>query len=60
MFREDFSRITSQKFRNRDTPNVGLLATKDDTFYNLGHNIFRPFDVLPKFPFTTSETNHDY
>ena len=28
--------------------------------YNLGHNIFRIFDVLPNFPFTTSETNCDY
>ena len=28
--------------------------------YNLGHNISRLFDVLPNFPFTTSETNQDY
>ena len=28
--------------------------------YNLGHNILRFFDVLPNFPFTTSETNGDY
>ena len=24
------------------------------------HNILRCFDVLPNFPFTTSETMHDY
>ena len=28
--------------------------------YNLGHNIFRLFDVVPNFPFTTSEMNHDH
>ena len=28
--------------------------------YNPGHNIFRPFDVLPNFSFTTSEMNRDY
>ena len=27
---------------------------------NDGHNILRPFDVLPDFPFTTSETKRDY
>ena len=26
---------------------------------NLCHNILRPFDVLPNFPFTTCETNRD-
>ena len=28
--------------------------------YNHGHNILRIFDVLPNFPFTTSETKPDY
>ena len=28
--------------------------------YNQLHNILRLFDVLPNFPFTTSETMHDY
>ena len=28
--------------------------------YNHFHNILRFFDVLPIFPFTTSETMHDY
>ena len=28
--------------------------------YNHGHNIMRIFDVLPNFPFTTSETKPDY
>ena len=27
--------------------------------YNHFHNILRLFDVLPNFPFTTSETMHD-
>ena len=27
---------------------------------NHGHNIMRIFDVLPNFPFTTSETKLDY
>ena len=27
---------------------------------NHGHNILRLFDVLPNFPFTTSETKRDY
>ena len=28
--------------------------------YNHGHNITRSFNVLPNFPFTTSETKPDY
>ena len=28
--------------------------------YNHFHNILRLFDVLPNFPFTTSETMADY
>ena len=27
---------------------------------NHGHNILRRFDVLPNFPFTSSETKRDY
>ena len=30
------------------------------TIYNLCRNILKLFDVLPNFPFTTSERNHDY
>ena len=30
------------------------------SFYNLGHNILRLFDVLPNFPLTISETSRDY
>ena len=35
---------------------------KGDSYYtyNLGHNILGLTDVLPNFPFTKSETNHDY
>ena len=32
----------------------------DINMYKLGHNILRLFDVLWKFPFNTSETNHHY
>ena len=28
--------------------------------YNHFHNVLRLFDVLPNFPFTTSETTDDY
>ena len=28
-------------------------------YYNYDHNILRVFDVLPNFPFTTSETKPD-
>ena len=28
--------------------------------YNTGHNILRPFDVLPNFLFATNETKRDY
>ena len=28
--------------------------------YNHGHSIMRIFDILPNFPFTTSETKPDY
>ena len=37
----------------------GSGAIKNIISYNLGHNILRPFDVLPNFSFTTSETNCD-
>ena len=33
---------------------------KSEHLYNLGLNIFRLFDILPIFFFTTSEMNHDY
>ena len=33
---------------------------KEDFADNQFHNILRLFDVLPKFPFTTSETMRDY
>ena len=29
-------------------------------YYNADHNILRPFDVLPNFLLTTSETKRDY
>ena len=36
------------------------LCFSVDFDYNHGHNFVRIFDVLPNFPFTTSETKPDY
>ena len=36
------------------------LLLKVREIYNHFDNILRPFDVLPNFPFTTSETKRDY
>ena len=38
---------------------IRLMATALGKL-NHGHNILRLFDVLPNFPFTTSETKRDY
>ena len=35
-------------------------SEKKNTNYNHGHNIMKIFDVLPNFPFSTSETKPDY
>ena len=42
--------------------NVSKAATKLASLcdYNQFHNILRLFDVLPNFPFTTSEMRGDY
>ena len=37
-----------------------LLCVQTELNYSHGHNIMRIFDVLPNFPFTTSETKLDY
>ena len=39
---------------------VVWLSVINFHIYNHGHNILRIFDVLPNFPFTTSETKPDY
>ena len=36
------------------------VVTNKYLYYNLDHNILRLLDVLPNFPFTTSETDRDY
>ena len=36
------------------------LKNKKEMTCNLFHNILGLFDVLPNFPFTTSETIRDY
>ena len=35
-------------------------ASKKYSIHNHFHNILRVFDILPNFPFTTSETMGDY
>ena len=49
--------------------NTGNLIATDDVIIvkssefgaqNYGHNIMILFNVLPKFPFTTSKTKRDY
>ena len=39
---------------------VVKLRNNQDLNHNQLHNILRLFDVLPNFPFTTSETMRDY
>ena len=41
---------------------INLIAILEiiPVLHNHFHNIFRLFDVLPNFPFTTSETKCDY
>ena len=48
-----------------ESSSLSLSDSSEDKLYilsfcNLGHNIFRLFDVLPNFSFTTSETNRGY
>ena len=45
--------------QRRTTGKVQFLFFKGFC-YNQLHNILRLFDVLPNFPFTTSETMRDY
>ena len=40
--------------------NVEILLLNYLSNYNHFHNILRLLDVLPNFPFTTSETMDDY
>ena len=44
-----------QKFKKQQIHDIFLK-----TIYNHFHNILRLFDVLPNFPFTTSERMGDY
>ena len=37
-----------------------LWAVAVKNVYNHGHNIMKMFDVLPNFPFTTTETKPNY
>ena len=37
-----------------------ILKAKENLADNPSHNIFRLFDILPNFTFTTSETMHVY
>ena len=39
---------------------LDMFPKNKKTNYNHFHNILKLFDVLPNFPFTTSETMGDY
>ena len=39
---------------------LSFLSLITEVLYNLGHNILRIFDILPKFAFVTSEIECDY
>ena len=43
----------------RKSPHASTVYISN-VWYNHGHDIMRIFDVLPDFPFTTSETKPDY
>ena len=57
-------KIISEKNVNKMHNYSNNLCTPLNSFvirsYNYFHNILRHFDVLRNFPFTTSETIHDY
>ena len=40
--------------------NQNISLVKQNVIHNHFHNILRLFDVLPNFPFTTSETMGDF
>ena len=49
------------KKHEQNTIGINILGyVISGTTYNQFHNILRIFDVLPNFPFTTSETMGDY
>ena len=39
---------------------TNMKKTDRSQSYNHFHNILRPFDILPNFPFTLSEKKRDY
>ena len=51
---------TSQHESTRVRHKSVRINTREKVPYNHFHNILRLFDVLPNFPFTTSETMGDY
>ena len=51
--------IETDKVYHRKAQNYVQLKT-NSFFYNQFHYILRLFDVLPSFPFPTSETMGDY
>ena len=53
--------LTFYIFSTNQTCNTDTGELKNEqTTYNDFHNILRLFDVLPNFPFTTSETLGGY
>ena len=53
-----FNHVCHLKIHLRNKKGVSLPTLI--RYCNLGHNIFRHFDIFPKFSFTTSETSGDY
>ena len=54
IMKEPRTSFQSPVFSQKQVRNICHTA-----YYNHGHNIMRIYDVLPKFPFTTSEAKPD-
>ena len=37
-----------------------ILKTKENFGDKHDHNLLRPLDILPNFPYTTGDRKHDY
>ena len=46
--------------RQKNPKKIKIKKAKEIFADNRFHNILRLFDILPNFPFITSETMHDY
>ena len=69
LFLDDGENMRQKVLEIKNMYDISLIKRKQQShiaeffkflFYNHGYNIMRIFYVLPKFPFTTSETKPDY